>query len=40
MSLCKFPIFNFAFNVPLALPQIPIPDLDFSINLNLFCPLD
>ena len=40
-SLCKFPLFNFGFEIPtIPLPDIPIPDLDFGIDIDLSCPLD
>jgi hypothetical protein len=39
-SRCSFPLFNFPFAIPPIVLSIPIPDLDFSFNLDLFCPLD
>lgn len=39
-SKCKFPTFNFAFNIGLpglpALPSLPV----FVFSLSLYCPLD
>ncbi|MEZ4225957.1 MAG: hypothetical protein R3B13_33725 [Polyangiaceae bacterium] len=40
MSKCQFPIFDFGFSIPLAIPSIPFPDLTFPFTLDLFCPLD
>ncbi len=39
-SLCKFPSFDFAFEIPLPSIDIPLPDLDFLIDIDLECPLD
>lgn len=40
MSLCKFPFFAFQFVLPSISLTIPWPDLSFSFDLDLFCPLD
>jgi len=40
VSLCKFPIFSFAFSFP-ALPSFSLPPIPiFTFSIDLSCPLD
>ena len=39
-SHCEFPLFDFPFEIPIPSLTLPIPDLDFAIDLDFSCPLD
>lgn len=40
-SKCSFPIFTFAFPIPIAIPSLPaIPSFDFLFDFLPPCPLD